>query len=401
MAHLALSLYRPINFKVDVMTDGVRTAYGLIGFIMLILGAVAAVDVVRRHHYEVFNWLHYLVWVGIIMVVLHLPLTNTGWPEYALVFIHLAVPVILYLIDQITRWVYNHLLPTTTQGLKPLPGGVTKLIITTHPWASRWQESSFYLINIPHISTTEWHPFSVCGDTHGNNLSFRIKDVSDTTTITISSPSVMMDGGSRSTRNVFTHRVAELAEEISSGRTPLSSTKVHIQGPYGRLSIRIEDYHHILLVGGGIGVTPLTSTLEVIKQKSLQGRMPQLKMVELVWVVRSVEQLSWFAEYLGTLLASFITTTSTTTNSNGGEKTLKARAYNDNARGLEMMEVKEDAQHRPSSSLQSPPWVMLMNVTFQVGTYLPTDLLTSTSSEWFVCSRIDCQSCTAQINQPV
>jgi len=194
--------------------------------------------------------------------------------------------------------------------------------------------------------------------------------------------------------------VAELAEEISSGRTPLSSTKVHIQGPYGRLSIRIEDYHHILLVGGGIGVTPLTSTLEVIKQKSLQGRMPQLKMVELVWVVRSVEQLSWFAEYLGTLLASFITTTSTT-NSNGGEKTPKARAYNDNARGLEMVEVKEDAQHRPSSSLQPPPWVMLMNVTFQVGTYLPTDLLTSTSSEWFVCSRIDCQSCTAQINQPV
>lgn len=35
-----------------------------------------------------------------------------------------------------------------------------------------------------------------------------------------------------------------------------------IEGPYGQLSTPLGDYPHLLLVGGGVGVTPLTSTLK-------------------------------------------------------------------------------------------------------------------------------------------
>jgi len=316
VAHLVLSLYRPISFEVDKLTDGVVTAFGLIAFIVFGVGAVAAVEIVRRRAFELFKWLHYIMWAGVIMTILHLPLVSTGWPAYAFVLMHLAVPVLLYAVDQVLRWFYSYL-PASIETLKPLAEGASKLQVRAHPWASKWQEGSFYLINIPDISSAQWHPFSVCGDSTGQTLSFRIKDMGPGT---------------------FTHKLVELAQQVSSGHKPASEIKIHVEGPYGSLSIRPQDYRSLVLVGGGVGVTPLTSTIQKIKEQADNARLPKLETVELVWVVRTMEQLSWFEAYLCTFLKP---------NKDG-----PSAAEADEA-GLEMTEVKEE--DRPSKSPSSSP----------------------------------------------
>ena len=53
-----------------------------------------------------------------------------------------------------------------------------------------------------------------------------------------------------------THQHRSNASWVSTPHPPLG-----IDGPYGRISIPLEDYPRLLLVGGGVGVTPLTSTL--------------------------------------------------------------------------------------------------------------------------------------------
>lgn len=47
--------------------------------------------------------------------------------------------------------------------------------------------------------------------------------------------------------------------------TPLPPLR--IDGPYGQLSIIPDDYPRLLLLGGGVGITPLTSTLRWLRDE--------------------------------------------------------------------------------------------------------------------------------------
>ena len=63
---------------------------------------------------------------------------------------------------------------------------------------------------------------------------------------------------------------------------------MRIDGPYGKLSIHLPTYPSLLLLGGGVGVTPLTSILRWMKEERKVGGLPLLNAVALVWVVRDV-----------------------------------------------------------------------------------------------------------------
>lgn len=104
---------------------------------------------------------------------------------------------------------------------------------------------------------------------------------------------------------------------------------VRIGGPTGRFSINPAHFEHIVLVCGGIGVTPLLSLLsDIVDDVSLPDtaefsfslsepgvvsppvaatkpaaaapvrRYPALKRVDFVWTVRNADCLTWFAAEL-------------------------------------------------------------------------------------------------------
>lgn len=94
----------------------------------------------------------------------------------------------------------------------------------------------------------------------------------------------------------FTGKLHSLVtQRAGSGQTSMKS--VSLSGPYGRFSIRMEDYDEIWLVAGGIGITPMISTalhLESILNDGKFSQYPNLKKVHLVWSVRSKDELLWF-----------------------------------------------------------------------------------------------------------
>jgi ferredoxin-NADP reductase len=49
---------------------------------------------------------------------------------------------------------------------------------------------------------------------------------------------------------------------VSSALPPL-----RLDGPYGHLSLTPDDYSRLLLLGGGVGITPLTSTLRWLQDE--------------------------------------------------------------------------------------------------------------------------------------
>ena len=50
-----------------------------------------------------------------------------------------------------------------------------------------------------------------------------------------------------------------------SADTPLPP--IRLEGPHGRLALTPDDYPRLLLLGGGVGITPLTSTLRWLQQQ--------------------------------------------------------------------------------------------------------------------------------------
>lgn len=87
--------------------------------------------------------------------------------------------------------------------------------------------------------------------------------------------------------NTFTRKLYELissssAEEISN---PLS---ICVYGPLGSMTIDLKQYNHILLIAGGIGITPMILILKnIIHGYSNLGQYSNLSQIKLIWTMRN------------------------------------------------------------------------------------------------------------------
>jgi FAD-binding domain len=128
---------------------------------------------------------------------------------------------------------------------------------------------------------------------------------------------------------LVSHQQQQLQQQ-SPRQLSLSTLQVNIDGPYG-LSVvhELHKYSHILLIGGGIGVTPLHSCLRHLllmklcapngsfegteggrgsgrgsgsgsgsggQEEPLSFPFPAMESVKLLWSVRSIEEASLFAD---------------------------------------------------------------------------------------------------------
>lgn len=138
-----------------------------------------------------------------------------------------------------------------------------ELRIATPP-GFRYNPGQFVRIAVPAIHPFEFHPISISSAPHqGEALTLHVRRLGD-----------------------WTDKLVRLAEERP--RTP-----VRMEGPYGTLSVDLEDdtkYKIVLCVSGGIGVTPCQSiSKELLHQHRKRGR--NLKKLRFVWAVRSMQMV--------------------------------------------------------------------------------------------------------------
>ena len=250
--------------------------------------------------------------------------------------------------------------------------GVTKLAYTIKAHGKEGSRTMSHLmgqyvyINVPAISSLEWHPFTissspvdtvttnhikVMGGLHSNQWTAKLHLLAldmqnrDRATEMVS----MGDGGllnpirnqnqreSRgsgsetdsagqispqspgSPQSPHQQSQSQQQSQLSQRQQSLASLHVNIDGPYG-LSVvhELHKYSHVLLVGGGIGVTPLHSCLRHLvlmkmfslsegcesseggrglqKEPPLPFPFPALESVKLLWSVRSTAEASLFAD---------------------------------------------------------------------------------------------------------
>ena len=126
-----------------------------------------------------------------------------------------------------------------------------------------YEAGQFVMIAIPSLAFSQFHPFTVSSSPHQGTVTLHIKVLG------------------RWTRKLS--EIAEKHEEVS----------FLMEGPYGRLMVELENrerYKMMLMISGGIGVTPMQSlTNELLYEAQSDGR--ELKKLHFVWAIRSLEML--------------------------------------------------------------------------------------------------------------
>ncbi|KAJ2080510.1 hypothetical protein H4R24_003030 [Coemansia sp. RSA 988] len=107
----------------------------------------------------------------------------------------------------------------------------------------------------------------------------------------------------------------EVDFRLSGAAAPMSNTArvdnmqpliklptIMVDGPYGSPTQQVFDYENIVLVAGGIGVTPMSSVLKSLYyQLTERPHECKVRKVYFVWVCRDVQALEWFQDLLAAL----------------------------------------------------------------------------------------------------
>jgi predicted ferric reductase len=335
---------------------GVTIGYGFLAFICYISMFLLAIEPIRQMKYEIFWIVHRLWLVGVFFTILHIA-PRAAHPGSEFVVLGFIPGILLQLVDSIYKYI---LCPNLTAIAKPITAllahtkatsnnplydhrtssadsadttksamhnetsnlsiDAVKLTVSLEGrtnassmnYVSYMKKLSFlfgncqasvddainkggdheydsfhgglgqwYLLNIPDVSHTMWHPFSVSeviegidSSATGGVVTFHIKS---------------MSYGS------WTNNLARLVASRSAmnGSTELSC---HLRGPYGSLSLNLCEYRHIVLVSGGIGVTPMLPILDRLKYWLSQGKdikekkLPCLEKITVIWSARQENQ---------------------------------------------------------------------------------------------------------------
>jgi ferredoxin-NADP reductase len=135
----------------------------------------------------------------------------------------------------------------------------------------------YCFINIPEISQLAWHPFTISSVPGDYVTTHHIKATSP---------------------DEWTGRLLGIAQEMagSTNVAQINDLVVNIDGPYG-VPIDTSRYRNLLLIGGGIGITPVHAMYKYILQCTLgidRWSYAQMKKVRLLWVCRSRSDVAAF-----------------------------------------------------------------------------------------------------------
>ncbi|XP_006663498.2 respiratory burst oxidase homolog protein B [Oryza brachyantha] len=296
----------------------VKGTEGWTGLVMLVLMAVAftlATPWFRRGRlrlprplnrltgFNAFWYSHHFFVVVYALLIVHghyLYLTKDWYKKTT--WMYLAVPMCLYACERLTRALRSSVRPVKILKVAVYPGNVLSLHFSK-PQGFRYKSGQYIFVNCAAVSPFQWHPFSITSAPQDDYVSVHIRTLGDWT---------------RELKNVFS-RVCRPPTEGKSGllraeydrdgaMTNPSFPKVLIDGPYGAPAQDYKQYDIVLLVGLGIGATPMISIIKDIinNMRQLDGDLEngggdasvpssfRTRRAYFYWVTREQGSFEWF-----------------------------------------------------------------------------------------------------------
>nr|XP_043605973.1 ferric reduction oxidase 8, mitochondrial [Erigeron canadensis] len=208
----------------------------LAGEISLVAGLViwiTSLPQVRRKRFEIFYYTHHLYIIFIVFFLFH-----TGDRHFYMVF----PAIFLYVIERLLRIIQSRP-ETCIISARIFPFRAIELILPKEP-GLKYTPTSIIFLKIPCISKFQWHSFSIASSS-----------IVDDDTLSVI---IKCDGS-------WTNSLYDIVQGMSNDghQRVHRCIPVSVEGPYGPASTDfLSKYDSLLLVAGGIGVTPFLSILQ-------------------------------------------------------------------------------------------------------------------------------------------
>lgn len=259
-----------------------RIPVGIAAWISLCIIAITSIPkIFRRRWFEAFYYPHFFFLVFVAGALYH---ANKG-PEFLLPGFG------LWVIDRCIRF-YNGFRNLKVKSVIHYSGSVTKFNITgvapSRPGQIAW-------IQIPSVSFFNWHPFTIASAPGQNETTVAIRALDSWTR-------EAQNFGEGDTTAQSTINEIELQGNAS---TEVSYSKIRVDGPYGVGHLTWGARPVVVLVAGGIGITPGISIATHIVNQAVAGIVPKHGSwhVHILWTVKNYDHISWFEAELKNLAA--------------------------------------------------------------------------------------------------
>ena len=211
--------------------------------LMIVAMGVLSLPSVRRQHYDIFYWAHHFSLALFLVMLWH---STMSW-------YYITVGLTLWAADHAIRLYRSigiavRMESVTVEG----DGNVVHLVYTVALPGAPFMRSAygplpcqmgqFCFVNIPAVSQLAWHPFTISSAPGDSATHHHIKS----------------QGADQWTERLL---LVVRAMQMTQGRKGPRSKPltINIDGPYG-IPLDIARFRSVLLVAGGIGITPLHAT---------------------------------------------------------------------------------------------------------------------------------------------
>ncbi|XP_069102288.1 NADPH oxidase 5-like isoform X2 [Argopecten irradians] len=282
--------------------------------IVLVIMIICSLEFVRRGgHFQVFYNTHMLYILFWILLIIH---GSNFWKWF-------VGPGVIFIIEKLLR---SKLIKKARYGdtyiekVNLLPSGVTHLVIS-RPAKFKYKAGDYVFIQIPAIAKQEWHPFTISSAPEMNgHIWLHIRSAGHWTNKCYKyfenlDPELEKGKIRRSPMENIEIKLEEESGLRRKEKTKVVRVQCFIDGPYGTATREIYETEHAVLVGAGIGITPMASILQSVMyryksslrtcphcQKDFYGDIPEttmkLKKVDFVWVNRDQKAFEWFVSLL-------------------------------------------------------------------------------------------------------
>jgi len=255
---------------------------------------------IRRKYFELFYYTH--LFGGLIMIGAILWHASQAWR-------YIIPPLSLYTLDRMIRLANSSRICKINKLSISVDGSendnrieISKLSFSVGSYNMKHGESIFkninykmgqyVFINISNISLYQWHPFTISSGENENDCYLMIQNEGDKVSYGISSNNY------ESSNLQFTSLLYLLAQKVENNELGTHEIELHVDGPYGKPFV-YKGYERVILVAGGIGITPVHSIFSTLLSLSMKygGKDEEgsiLPFVDLIWVAKDSKMFSMF-----------------------------------------------------------------------------------------------------------
>ncbi|WOL00896.1 ferric reduction oxidase 7, chloroplastic-like [Canna indica] len=256
---------RLVEKLLDWKNVGVANLPGVISLLAGLLMWVTSLHPVRKNYFELFFYTHQLYVIFVVFLALHVG---------DFIFSIAAAGIFLFVLDRFLRFCQSR---TTVDILSAVcrPCGTVELILSKPP-NLRYNALSFIFLQVRELSWLQWHPFSVSSSPMDGryHLSVLIKVLGEWTD---------------KLRNTIT---SATEQQVTFDESRINKITASVEGPYGHEVPYHLMYENLILVAGGIGISPFFAIISDICRRINEGKPCLPKNVLVIWAVKKSKELS-------------------------------------------------------------------------------------------------------------